>query len=448
MAHPLDSLIASCLPEGATLAEVRRDGAGWVALFLDMDGERHAVEWWELAPSRPFYRQGQRLAFAYRKGSPRAVSASQGVIAAMLAREDALVALSSTLVEPRPGGRRNGRLSFLRETHLSLRIARALPGAGGIRRAARLVLEEELARGEPVSDLQIYFENHCAQACEFCEEPLLRDRPYHRLSSGLLQLQNRTRLDLASTGAFDEILDVLWSRSDSILLTVTGHDWLLHPHRDALLEALERPREGARLRVQGPSTELADPALARRVAALPGLERIATTLEAGAPATHDAIVGAPGAHAKIVRALELLHDVPVELALVLTRSAVRALPATLRWLRERRWRVVATMFIPDRAMPGAEERLAPLDELRGALLQAEGSWEAIQDFVGVPPCAVPPQLHRKIRTAVRAAERDPLVFASGCSRCSLKEDCPGLSSRYLRAFGERGIEPKASAAKG
>jgi hypothetical protein len=446
--RPLDSLVASCLPEGATLAEVRREGSGWVALFQDAEGEHLAVEWWMRASSRPFYRQGQRLAFAYRKGSERAVATSQGVIAAMLAREEALVSLSSVLGESRPGGRRSGRISFLRETHLSRSIARALPGAGGIRRAARLVIEEELARGEPVSDVQIYFENPCAQACEFCEEPLLRDRPYHRLASGLLRLQSRTKLDLVSTGAFDEILNALWSRPDSILLTVTGHDWLRHPHRDALLEALERPREGARLRVQGPSTELADPALARRVAALPGLERIATTLEAGDPAVHDALVGAPGAHARLVRALELLHEVPVELALVLTRRAVRVLPATLRWLRERRWRVVATMFIPDRSMPGAEERLVPLDELREALLQEEKSWEAIQDCVGVPPCAVPPGLRGKIRLAVRAAERDSMVFAPECSRCLLKEGCPGLPSRYLRAFGARGIEPCTSTAEG
>jgi hypothetical protein len=444
----LETLVASCLPEGAGLQSLRREGPVVVASFADADGRRHAVAWGDAALPRASFRRGERLAFSYRKADGGSAEPAIGAIAALLACEERLVALDASLpASPEHAesgqrdGRAPGRLLFLREVDLSLRIALAVPRAGSVRAAARAIIERELGGPEPASEVHLYFEARCAQACEFCEEPRVRDRPVHRVVRRLLTVQQDARLDLVSTGALDELLDALWSRSSPVPLTITGNDWLRHPHLASLLASLERPRR-ARLRVQGPSLELSSPVLARRVAALPGLEWVATTLQSSDPAEHDAMVGLPGAHARLVVALERLAGTPVRLTLVLTRRAVRSLPATRRWLRERRWSVAGNAFLPDRALGDVSHMLPWVDELRGALEAAGGdAAEAVEAWVGVPLCAIPAALRHKAAPAVATAERDRPTFAAACSQCAERPRCPGLTPGYLQAFGPRGLQP-------
>ena len=335
---------------------------------------------------------------------------------------------------------------FFREKQLALRIAAAWPFHKTVAGSVRAVLDEEIRRSGSLDEVQLYFENPCAQACEFCEEPRRRDRfPSRHLTSLLLRSQE-LGLDLVGSGALAALVDALGDLEPKAPLTITGHDWTRHPRHPEILVALER-RPDARLRLQGPSLGFSSPELTRRVAALPGLEWIATTLQSSDAAEHDAMVGAPGAHAELLAALDNLKAarVPLVLTVVLSRRALRTLPETLSFLSARGLSVSLQAFIPDEAMGPAFDVLAPLDELRRALDRApREALGAIHSVVGVPLCAAPAPLRRKIAPAHRMKGREGARFGAGCGTCAARGRCSGVPSSYLVALGARGMEPLAS----
>lgn len=411
-----------------------------VATVRDAAGEELTIEWWEGRPERPSYRDGRLLRFAHR-GALDAERADR-LVDALLADEERIAALGRRARLAPATRPREGQIVFLTEKALGLSIARALPRARSIEAATRAALDRAAA-GAAVGHVMLYFEARCEQACEFCEEPGLRERPLARLVARALDVQQALGADLVSRGAFAALLAWVRERPERIVLHVTGHDWLRHPHLDALLGALERG-PGVPLRLQGPSLALADRALARRVAALPGLQHVATTLQSSDPREHDAMVGRPGAHARLLAALEVLSEegVAVLLTLVLTRRALRTLPATLAWLRERGRAAQLCAFVPDRAMEGGERALAPLDELRAALAGvAPADHAAIASLVGVPPCGAPAALRGALAPAIDTAERERAVFPAPCAGCAGRARCPGVPESYARVYGARGLEP-------
>jgi hypothetical protein len=446
---PLAEFVRSCLPSGATLHSLERQGAIFVASF-DQGGCRSAIEWRDVTVAGPRFRAGRRLAFSHRSESADAdPAAGTSVIEALLAAEDRLSALSREFPEGRleaaPAGGEcasRNRVLFLRELPLSAQVARALVRMQSIREATRIVVGSLLGPDPHDVEVHLYFDRRCGQACEFCEQPRVRDRVGHRILAAALGAEQRIGMDLVGSGAFAALLDILWSRHEPIPLTITGNDWLRHPRLDELLRALERPR-AARLRLQGPSLALAAPLLAARVTTLPGLEWIAIGLQSSDPAEHDAMVGLDGAHARLTAALEHLGGTPVRLSLVLTRRALRTLPQTLRWAGAQHRRILANAFLPDRGMGDVADRLAPVDAVRDALQRAgAAAAEGLSGLVNVPMCAVPESLRSLVVATPRTPERDVSVFASVCSTCADSDRCPGLAPGYLTAFGTQGLRPR------
>ncbi len=447
-ADALAALVRACLPPGLTLLALTRDGADLLARLADDAGAEHLVTWHDAALDGPAYLRGDHLAFSYRASADPAPAIA--AIEALRAHEATLSALSAAFAPavrvPRPApapAAEPGRLVYLLERVLLARVARArlssLPRRD-LAAAVAAALAPDFAAQPPVTQVHLFLQTHCRQACEFCEAPGVRGGPVERLVAGAMRLQSQLRLDLASTGLFDAFLAHLAAQPTRPLLTLTGYDWTRHPRRDALLAALER--HPGPLRLQGPSTALSDPALARRVAALPGLEAIATTLQSSDPAQHDAIVGTPGAHARLMAALDHLRDVPIELATILTRRTLPSLPATVRWLSEQGRPIDLVAYIPDRGHPDPLPPLPPLDELRAALTQAAPhAQRTVQSYVGVPLCAVPPPERPKVTPAVRGTTAAPQTFAPACARCPQRPTCPGLPASYLATFGARGVSP-------
>jgi hypothetical protein len=442
----LHAFLQTCSSEEARFESVSRDGGGFVCVFSGQAGKRHTLDFWAKSHERRAFETGRHLAFAYRPSQDAAGhhGIEQRVIAKLLAHEEKLWEALQSFVEPSVVPPIPGRPVFLREMELGARILRRLPRATSLTHAVRAVLDEACASAAQATEVQLYFETACAQACEFCEEPVNRERLHRRAVNRLLVLQHELRLDLVSSGALRAFLDAVAERE--LPLTITGHDWTRHPHRGELLRILEE-RAPARLRLQGPSLALDSMAFARRIAALPGLEWIATTIQSAEPDEHDAMVGARGAHARLIPALEnLTHlGVRVSLTLVLTRRALRTLPVTLELLQRRRWFVGLAAFVPDRALGDVRDELAPLDELRVALDRAlPVAREVVRSLVGVPPCAVPEALRDKVAPVLRTSEREPLQFGSRCRACGSFSLCSGVPAGYVRALGTRGMEPLTS----
>lgn len=308
--------------------------------------------------------------------------------------------------------------------------------------AARLVADLAAAAPHEAPELHLFFEARCAQACEFCEAPAVRDRPLPRALSSLHRRLDRVTGDLLSTGAFEALLTACECSAPRVAFSITGYDWLQHPGRDAILDALERHPVLSK-RLQGPSTALSDPALARRVAALSGLRAVALTLQASDPAAHDAMVGRAGSFHEVKRAIEQLHEAgaTVEISTVLTRDAVTHLPQTLTWLATRRWKTWLSAFMPDRDLPAPEPLHPTIARLRETLADHERATDAaVLSFVGVALCAVPARLRDRAFGAP-LSHGGNAVSVPACDRCAMRPRCPGVSTSYLRAHGDGDLIP-------
>jgi pyruvate-formate lyase-activating enzyme len=300
--------------------------------------------------------------------------------------------------------------------------ALALESAGDAGRRAALLesrLSEALPPGIP-GRVDVYLDSPCAQRCEFCH---VAHEPASEAGDAAL-----------APALLDEVLARLAARHPVPVLNLSGGDWLRHPAREALLGRLERERE-VPVSLQGPSTGLADEALAARVAALPTLTHVLLTLEA-ADDVHDDLVATPGAGAAVRRAIDLLRTrAPLRLQTVLTRRALEALPATLAWLDERRLFTALLAFLPDR-LPGWDSAplLPRMDEVR-RVLEAAGplALRTVGALSGLPPCAVPPALRGRSRPAASAPQREALGHAPLCGMCSQRSACPGVPAPWLRA---------------
>ncbi|HMY22046.1 MAG TPA: hypothetical protein PKA58_37230, partial [Polyangium sp.] len=146
--------------------------------------------------------------------------------------------------------------------------------------------------------------------------------------------------------------------------------------------------------------------------------------------------------ARLVRALENLEllKVRVQLSLVLTRRALRSLPATLRYLKERAWTIELSAFVPDQALGDVSDKLAPLDELRRAIeASIPEARDTIRSLVGVPVCGVPEIMRGKVALVLRTDKRAATQFGTECADCRVRLACSGVPAGYLRALGTRGM---------
>jgi len=329
---------------------------------------------------------------------------------------------------------------FIREHTLMRRLMalRLLYGSWEI--AAETVVES--FAGSSLTELHLYFEARCAQACEFCAQFVQREKPLHRAIVLFDDRFERLTGDLATSGALDALLAACERHQPPVAVTITGHDWLRHPSHDAIIAALER-RPLLPKRLLGPHTALSDAGLARRVAAIPGLQAVALTLQAADADAHDAMAGRAGAFREVTSAIERLsaEGVFVEINTVLTRRAVEHLPRLLTWLAEREQKASLAAFAPEPLVPNPD-RLQPANSLvrRALIEQSDAAHTVLSSLVGVALCAVPSSLHRRTFKTVAAGLFTP-ANASACARCTMGGRCSGVSESYLRAQGEGDLIP-------
>lgn len=443
-------VLAALPPEWRTLAVVARASGLLVVRFRDEAGRPHVLEARPLGG--PAFLRGERLAFAHGPTPPgeNAFQIGQRYRAIFEALRDIEAELAPwILVEegdlrplrpPRAGA---PRVAFVLEHQLmaALGDVPAPLADGAVERWLTTLLGES-----DLDELHLHLDSPCRQACEFCAVPGMRGVPAWQALMERVQVGYDEGRDLFSSGLFARLLAALARLPNPPTFGLTGNDWAENPHAERYLDCLAaEPR--LRVTLTGPSTRLADPAFAARVAALPNLSRIALTLIASDAAVHDDVVGRVGAWAEVCRAIEALIacGAPLRINTVLTARAVAALPATLTWAAARGWRLYLMAFEPDVdfAAPIAE-LLVPFTHLHSALSGPLGAaLAAVEVLAGVPLCAVPPPLVSRVAPGRGPGEErgGASRFPTVCDGCGARQGCAGVSASYSGRFGSTGLVP-------
>lgn len=313
---------------------------------------------------------------------------------------------------------------------------------------ARLSTDEAVGRwldarapaGEPVELHLFLLAAPCDQACAFCELAEQMRSPVRRSLAAAVRRLPLARRGWVEAGGFDALLRALSAREAR--LTIMGADWARHPARDLLLQRLEREHR-VRVSLLGPSTALADGALAARVAALPTLERVILTLLSVDLAAHDAVTRTPGSGARALGAIERLvaagHRPQVNVVLV--PEVLATLPATLAWVDARGLRAALLAFVPDAGPAGwpPDGLVAPVDAVRGALERSGDALGCVAELSSVPLCAWPRGVELPSLSTTTSPTREPPVWGRVCDGCVERPRCPGVTGPYARAYGERGL---------
>jgi len=325
-------------------------------------------------------------------------------------------------------------------------VRAALRGAlgGGLQRGISRLLDEHMPPTLPAR-MHLYLDNACGQACAFCEQPILWGTATGRTLQTMVNLGQSLGANVVSTGVFDALLRVAAQRATPLRLEVTGNDWTRHPRRDQLLQRLAEERD-VRVTLSGPSTALADAALARQIAALPTLEGVVLTLQSPDPARHDLCTRTAGSGAQVLRALDHLQalGVHVQVNTVLTANAVTTLPDLLKTLAQRGLRSTLLTFIPDGRAGGAHAATIhpSMREVRDAFERTPPSAiEAIESVEGLPPCAAPAALRERLRPVWSTEHREPMRYGSRCGACAARGTCSGVVASYLLAHGDDTLRP-------
>lgn len=290
----------------------------------------------------------------------------------------------------------------------------------------------------------LYFEARCAQACQFCQEPAWREQPEDRRRHLALAGAHRAGTDFVGSGGLDALLNELGARGGA--LTIHGHDWAMHPRLEELLDRLVT-EERVPISLLGPSTRLADPALAARVASIKTLKKLTLTLLAADPSRHDAIAGAPGSGDRVLAAIDALraHGVEPIVNVVLTADVVEGLPALLALLDRRQLRAALLGFVPDRGPLALGHLFARASDIARAL-EGEVAARVVDSVAGLPLCALPSTLHSRASGAWPSTDRPQFDYARSCDTCSLRSRCAGVPPEYLARFGAEGLlaHPRAA----
>lgn len=195
-----------------------------------------------------------------------------------------------------------------------------------------------------------------------------------------------------------------------------------------------------------------------------GVSTFRLNLKSVDPDVHDALCASPGAHALLERALDALASRPcrVEADVLLTRSSLPSLPATVRHYARRGVRSFSLWLLSahdsDEApvrdqVPRASDALPLLLAARQAADAEAVSIESLH----TPWCLLPGPLHDLFRPAsswgllvVDASSRafsldgSPIeggAYLPGCGSCSRRPACPGPRPDYLAIHGPDEFAP-------
>ena len=349
----------------------------------------------------------------------------------------------TALHDPQPPTSRGERHLWMEETRF---LRAVLRGAlrGGLQGGVTRLLDEHMPANLPAR-LHLYLDNACGQACVFCEQPIQRRTTTGHALQAIVDLGKSLGADVVSTGVFDALLRAAARRTAPLRLEVTGNDWTRHPQRDRLLQRLAEERD-VRVTLSGPSTALANEALARQVAALPTLEGVVLTLQSPDPARHDLCTGTAGSGAQVLRAIDHLQAFGVSLQVntVLTWRAVKTLPGLLGFLAQRGLRSTLLTFLPDGQAGGAHAATVhpSMLDIRDAFERTPSAvLDVVERIEGLPPCGVPAMLRARLRPVWSTEHREPMLYGSRCDACASRGTCSGVVSSYLRAHGDSALRP-------
>jgi hypothetical protein len=382
----LSGHLEACLPPGWHLDRITADAQGWLIAVSD---DAHAPHVLEIGhrPAAEALTRGASFGYSYRGRDVAAdkIALYLGIFEQFRAREAVLSPLLPHPATANAAARPDRRTVTWGERALLKRTA------GRPSQVAALLTG--IPDDEGV-EFRLYLETDCRQTCQFCQLPALRRRLGHRVFGMLVERRRAAGHGLVGTGVFAALLDALARRSPPSALMVLGHDWGQATELEAMLTALEaQPRVGVSF--MGPSTRLADPALAARICALPGLETVTLTLQSADPAVHDAIVGAPGAAVQVLAAIDnlLAHGITPGVNVVLTIDTLPGLGDLLRWTAARQLPTGLLGFVPDPG-PGRIEGQVPTSDAVRRTLQCdlEAATQAVVSLRGLPERAIPQQL--------------------------------------------------------
>lgn len=322
---------------------------------------------------------------------------------------------------------------------------------GDVLRGRRLAA---LARAREVESVELYLHGAvCEQSCGFCAYPRVRARratPAAKLGAGLRVVGQRLTGAPETLDWLAAVLAIMRERPNARVI-LSGPDCLRHPQIDDMLELLGRE---TRLGVEllGPLTRLAEPELFERVAAIPGLRSICTSLLSTRADVHDAMVGRAGAHAQVLQALAncRARGVPFSLNVLVGPANVDDLPALLELCAALGAADVnVTLYHPESAVEvlvrasWRELHLPALVVEREPLLRA---WAAVSTHAlarvhahYLPRCWVPAALRERLLRAPRDRQ-DNFAYLPACARCAERERCPGVTVPAAELLGERAVE--------
>jgi MoaA/NifB/PqqE/SkfB family radical SAM enzyme len=215
--------------------------------------------------------------------------------------------------------------------------------------------------------------------------------------------------------------------------------------------------------VQTNGLRLAYPAFAAALAGA-GATGVRLNVKTHEAAEHDRLSGSDGAHALLEQALRSLEELPLSIAadVLLTRSTLASLPATVAWYASRGVRAFSLWLLSaaDNPDPAVRAEVPRIGELVPLLAEAAAQARvagAVLETLHTPPCSLPEALRPLWKPAASwglvvvdpsgspfALERSPFEggeYLPGCAACSARASCPGLRADYLAIHGDDGFVP-------
>jgi hypothetical protein len=330
-------------------------------------------------------------------------------------------------------------------------------------RATMILSEGEFLRGRDLSVLtdatevetvELYLDQAaCVQHCRFCAYPLVRARQRSfgaRLRRGLRVLGQATSAAPDVLGWLDRVIAIMRSRPSGCVM-LSGPDCLRHPQIDAILDRLAAaPEIGVAL--LGPLTRLADPDMAARIAAIPGLRAIQTSLLSPHATIHDNLVGTSGAHAEVLAALASCeaHGIPFTINVLVAPANVAALPELLALCLDRgATGVNLSLYHPESASDmlvhasWRELDVAALVVRPAALIEAlSATPRAVLEHVHghyLPRCWVPAEL-RELLSREGRDPQDNFTYLPACADCRERRRCPGVTVPAAECLGSAAVQ--------
>lgn len=443
MSAELPRWLRDALPERLR-ADARIGPSGAARGELSLQLGVHVIDVQLTDPSARAFRTIGRLSFGYRVGEGEDPGDAKRMC------EEVATTLTQTVADP--------LVAYLE----------ARSGADEIKldnpRATMMLTEGELLRGRKlaalarateVDSVEVFLHGGaCVQSCQFCAYPMVRARQATltgKLGAGVRALGRRASGMDDALGWLAQIIESLRGRPGARVI-LSGPDCLRHPQLDAMLELLAR-EDTLRVELLGPLTRLADPALARRVAAVPNLRSVCTSLLSSRAEIHDAMVGTPGAHAQVLQALANCRALGLSITInvLISPANVEDLPELLARCRELEVdNVNLSLYHPESAndlLVRASWRALDLAAVVVGPEALHEAWAAtpvaLLESVHahyLPRCWVPADLRERLLRTPRDLQ-DNFHHPPACERCSERGRCPGITVPAAELLGPECVHP-------